>query len=148
MKTFLKFIAISLCIKLLFFVGGAFNTKVSEKPAIERFVNEFVINNPQINYPVKVDNISTLRGRELITKAGVYYVVEDMQMNVARESFTIPYESVGGMVKEQAQPAICKQFSEGREKLFKGYSEVGLIQRIVDVNEKLVAEVVFHISDC
>lgn len=148
-KFIVKMIAIILVVKIIFFFVGALSkNKTVEKPAIERFVNEFVINNPDFKYPMKVDDATNIRGRKLIKENGIYFVVEDLQMNVARETFEIPYQEVGEMVKKESLPHICKQFKEEREKLFKGYSQVGLIQKYVDVNNNFVAEMRFHISDC
>jgi len=145
----MKIFAIILAVKFVFFVGGIVNkNKAPEKPNIEKFVNEFVINNPQLKYPIRVDSVSTLMGRTLIKKDDIYFIVEELQMNVARETFTIRYQEVGEMLKKEALPKICKHFKEERESLFKGYSQVGLIQKFVDTNNKHVAEVQFHISDC
>jgi len=145
----MKIFAIILAVKFVFFVGGIVNkNKAPEKPNIEKFVNEFVINNPQLKYPIRVDSVSTLMGRTLIKKDDIYFIVEELQMNVARETFTIRYQEVGEMLKKEALPKICKHFKEERESLFKGYSQVGLIQKFVDANNKHVAEVQFHISDC
>lgn len=120
---------------------------VIEKPVIEKFVNEFVIHNSDFKYPLKLDDATTLRGRHLIEEDGIYFVVEDMQINVAREKLAIPYQELGPMMKKELLPLNCKQFKE-REKLFKGYSQVGLIQKIFDVNDKFISEVKFHISSC
>jgi len=148
-KSIMKIFAIILAVKFVFFVGGIVNkNKAPEKPNIEKFVNEFVINNPQLKYPIRVDSVSTLMGRTLIKKDDIYFIVEELQMNVARETFTIRYQEVGEMLKKEALPKICKHFKEERESLFKGYSQVGLIQKFVDANNKHVAEVQFHISDC
>ena len=152
MKTFKfigKMIAIILIIKILFFFGGIVSKdKAVEKPMIERFLNEFVINNPGVKYPIKVDDVTTFRSRKLVKENGIYFVVENMQMNVARETFTIPYQEVGDALKKELLPDICKLFKGERENLFKGYSQVGLIEKYVDINNKFVAEVKFHISNC
>ena len=145
-KFILKMIAIILVVKVFFFfVGTVSKNKTVEKPMIERFVN---INNSAFKYPMKVDDVTNIRGRKLIKENGIYFVVEDLQMNVARETFEIPYQEVGDMVKQESLARICKHFKEERENLFKGYSQVGLIQKYVDVNNNFVAEVRFHISDC
>lgn len=142
-------IAIIFVVKIIFFfVGNLSINKTVEKPMIERFVNEFVINNPAFKYPMKVDDVTNLRGRKLIKENDIYFVVEDLQINVAREALEIPYREVGDMFKKESFPHVCKHFKEERENLFKGYSQVGLIQEYVDVNNKFVAEVRFHISDC
>ena len=148
-KFIVKMIAIILVVKVIFFfVGTVSKNKIVEKPMIERFVNEFVINNANFKYPMKVDDVTNIRGRKLIKENGIYFVVEDLQMNVAREKFEIPYQEVGDMVKQESLARICKHLKEDRESLFKGYSQVGLIQKYVDVNNNFVAEVRFHISDC
>ena len=148
-KFIVKIIAAVLVVKVLFFLGGMVaKDKAVEKPMIERFLNEFVINNSEFKYPIKVDDVTTLRSRKLIKEGGIYFVVEDLQMNVARETFAIPYQEVGDLVKTEASPQICQDFKENRENLFKGYSQVGLIQKYVDINNNFVAEVKFHISSC
>ncbi|MEH6688666.1 MAG: hypothetical protein V7693_15570, partial [Halopseudomonas sabulinigri] len=108
-KFIVKMIAILLVVKSLFFLAGmASKDKTVEKPMIERFVNEFVINNSEFKYPIKVDDVTTLRSRKLIKEGGIYFVVEDLQMNVARETFAIPYQEVGDLVKTEASPQICQ----------------------------------------
>lgn len=144
-----KIIVIIIIVKVVFFLGAQIpKRKIVEKPAIERFLNEFVINNSQFKYPIKLDDVTTLINRKLIKEGGIYFVVEYLQMNVARETFTIPYQEVGELVKKQVSPQLCQDFKENHEKLFKGYSQVGLIQKYVDINNNFVAEIRFHISSC
>lgn len=71
-KFIVKMIAIFLVVKALFFLGSvASKEKTIEKPMIERFVNEFIINNSEFKYPIKVDDVTTLRSRKLIKEGGI-----------------------------------------------------------------------------
>ncbi|QBF84438.1 hypothetical protein EXU30_18525 [Shewanella maritima] len=148
-KSIVKMIVIIFIVKAMFFFGSVVSKdNTVKKPAIERFLNEFVINNQEVTYPVKVDSITSLRNRKLTKEDGIYFVVEDLQMNIARETFAVPYQDLEELLKQEASPEICQHFKTDRERLFKGYSQVGLVQKYVDVNNKFVAEIKFHISSC
>ena len=71
MKNILKIIVLVLAVKVVFFFMAPTVVANNKKPAIERFVNEFIINNPNVTYPVQVDALTTLTSRELVKKGQV-----------------------------------------------------------------------------
>ncbi|EPU5970965.1 hypothetical protein ACVX70_003161 [Vibrio alginolyticus] len=149
MKNILKIIVLVLAVKVVFFFMVPTVVANNKKPAIERFVNEFIINNPNVTYPVQVDALTTLTSRELVKKAQTLYVQENLSIRIAKSDLSItPADLKNQMSLELKRHYCSSNYVQEREHLFKGLSSVGIINRIHDQSDKLITEVIIDRSSC
>ena len=121
----------------------------NKKPAVERFVNEFIIHNPNVTYPVKIDALTTLTGRELVKKDQTLYVQENLSLRIAKSDLSItPTDLKNQMGLELKRHYCSSNYIQEREHLFKGLSNVGTINRIHDQDDKFITEVIIDRSSC
>ncbi|MFA0692121.1 hypothetical protein [Vibrio splendidus] len=149
MKNILKFIAIVLAVKAVFFIITPTVVANNKKPAIEKFVNEFIIHNPNVIYPVQVDAFTTLTSRELVKKGQTIYVQENLSLRIAKSDLSItPTDLKKQMSLELKRHYCSSNYVQEREHLFKGLSNVGTINRIHDQDDKFITEVIIDRSSC
>ncbi|EGR0521915.1 hypothetical protein FG081_17900 [Vibrio cholerae] len=148
MKNILKIIVLVLAVKIVFYFMAP-TVVASKKTAIERFVNEFVINNPNFTYPVQVDALTTLTSRELVKKGQTLYVQENLSIRIDKSDLSItPTDLKNQMSLELKRHYCSSNYVQEREHLFKGYSNVGIINRIHDQSDKFITEVIIDRSSC
>jgi hypothetical protein len=149
MKNILKIIVVVLAVKIVFFFMAPTVASSNKKPAVERFVNEFIIHNPNVTYPVKIDALTTLTGRELVKKDQTLYVQENLSLRIAKSDLSItPTDLKNQMGLELKRHYCSSNYIQEREHLFKGLSNVGTINRIHDQDDKFITEVIIDRSSC
>ena len=131
--------------------GAATDTYVEQNkpPVLEEFINEFVVNNVNFKYPIKLNDSMTLTNRELTKLQDKIFVVENLKVMVAKKDFVKSIEEFKKITYENVSADFCSQESiNEKEHLFIGLSDVGLLQRIVDLNDEFVMEVIYEKSLC
>lgn len=146
MKYILKIVAIIIVVKIIFFVISRFNfheeikeTQKTQSELIHSFLNEFVVNNKFITYPVKINDSMTLMSRSVLDDDKLVYIVENYMLT--NEVFLS--ESEMKNIEQELTLDIKRIYCtdeevKKREYLFTGYSSVGLIENIMDTNGKLL----------
>ena len=114
---------------------------------LRAFVDEFVVNNKNSRYPIKINEETYLTGRSIRDESDRMFVVEDYRI------ITPVAVTLGDILTaaEQTEKQVLQRFCgdlHGREQLFSGYSSVGIIQNITDSNGNLLFSVKVDRSQC
>lgn len=119
----------------------------TQKESLKRFLNEFIVHNPNTIYPMKVDDNITLTSQSIAEESGVLFVIQNLKLNSPKESLVLPIKEFKEILQHEIKSSFCSSI-ESKEYLFKGYSTVGLIQNIVDSNDRVIVQIKQDKSDC
>ena len=127
-------------------VGESYS-KNNQSTILKRFLNEFIIHNPNFVYPQKIDENTTVTNRYITEVNDVIFVVENIRIEIAKNNFAISIKEFENIIKNDIKVAFCSSLEE-KEYLFNNYSTVGLIQKFIDLNDEFITEISFSKSDC
>lgn len=111
------------------------------------FVNEFAVNNINYHYPIKINEEMYLINKSIIDEDRSMFVLENYRLNAPATASPIEIKAAEESTREQVRNIFCESLQE-RERLFTGYSSVGIIQKITDANGKLLFNIKIEKSQC
>ena len=98
--------------------GAATDTYVEQNkpPVLEEFINEFVVNNVNFKYPIKLNDSMTLTNRELTKLQDKIFVVENLKVMVAKKDFVKDYifPAIKSLMKMLVLTFVLKKVSMKR----------------------------------
>ena len=75
------------------------------------------------------------------------FFIENYRLNDPAKESPIEIKAAEESTREQVRNIFCESLQE-RERLFTGYSSVGIIQKITDANGKLLFNIKIEKSQC
>ncbi|MBH0039786.1 hypothetical protein [Pseudoalteromonas sp. SWN166] len=151
LKTLFLSILTIIVVKIVFGVIGnnsvgslATNNKTM---VLESFLNEFVINNENFTYPIQVDENTTLLSRELKKINDNLFIVENIKLKFDKSELQVSIGEFKELLINEVTPPFCSGLAD-KDNLFKGYSDVGLIEKIIDSNNEFIMEIKIDKSSC
>lgn len=156
MKYILKIVVIIIIVKIIFFAISKFNfheeikqTQKTQSELIHSFLNEFVINNKFITYPVKINDSLSLMSRSVLDDDKLFYVVENYILTSEVSLSKSEIKDIEQELTLDIKRIYCTDEEvKKREHLFTGYSSVGLIENIMDTNGKLLVSIKINRQAC
>lgn len=97
------------------------------------FVNEFAVNNVNFNYPIKINEETYLISRSIKDEGQSMFVVENYRIIAPVTANPSEIKAAGENTQQQVKSIFCASLQE-RDRLFIGYSSVGIIQNMTDSN--------------
>lgn len=114
---------------------------------LRKFLVEFVVNNENFHYPVKVSESTYLVSRSIMEKNSLLYVVENYEVVLPVSVADSEFVSLQRDFRKSAEISYCANLEE-REGLFKGYSSVGSIINMKDAHGNQLVSIELSRSDC
>ncbi len=114
---------------------------------LRKFVTEFAVNNENFNYPIKINEETYLISRTIKDEGQSMFVVENYRITAPITADSEEMEVAKKSMRQQVRNIFCGSLEE-RDRLFNGYSSVGIIQNISDSNNKKLFSVKVEKSQC
>ncbi|WP_341667565.1 hypothetical protein [Alcaligenes sp. SDU_A2] len=131
-------------------IGGSYaatSNKPSQHELLRRFVNEFIVNNANVHYPVQINEDTYLIDRSIKEEGRSMFVVENYRITAPVTANPNEIKQAKETTWRQVKDIFCTSLQE-RDRLFTGYSSVGIIQNIADSRGTLLFSVKVEKSQC
>lgn len=126
---------------------GGQDQESAQQESLRMFLNEFVVNNANFQYPIKIDERTYLTSRSLEDDGGATFVVENYKFTAPVSSSPTEIRHARNATEEHVIKLFCSKLQQ-KEMLFSGYSSVGLIQSFSDSNGKHLFKIKIDKSQC
>ena len=150
----LIFILVVIAAKAIWAFGGKYtatknieNLQPNQHDSLRDFVNEFAVNNINFHYPIKINEVTYLIGRSIENDGLSMFVVENYRIIAPVTTNLSEIKTAKENTREQVKSIFCASLQE-RDKLYSGYSSVGIIQNITDSNSKPLFSIRIDKSQC
>lgn len=144
------FILVLVAAKVIGNFGGKY-AATSEQPnqheLLRMFVDEFVVNNVNFTYPIKINEETYLISRSIKDEGQSIFVVENYRITAPIAANSGEIKVAEESIRQQVETIFCTSLQE-RDELFTGYSSVGIIQNIADSNGKELFSIKVEKSQC
>ncbi|MDD2609391.1 MAG: hypothetical protein PHX60_06790 [Giesbergeria sp.] len=144
------FILVLIAAKAIGNFGGKYaatSKQPSQHELLRMFVNEFAVNNVNFKYPMKINEETYLISRSIKDEGQSMFVVENYRIIAPVTASPGEIKAAEENTQQQVKSIFCASLQE-RDKLFTGYSSVGIIQNITDTNGKALFSVKVEKSQC
>ena len=146
----LIFILILIAAKVIGNLGGKYaatSKQPNQHESLSMFVNEFAVNNANFNYPIKINEETYLISRSIKDEGQSMFVVENYRIIAPVTANPSEIKAAGENTQQQVKGIFCASLQE-RDRLFTGYSSVGIIQNMTDSNGKALFSIKVEKSQC
>lgn len=123
------------------------NSQPNQHESLRAFVNEFAVNNLNFHYPIKINEETYLTSRSIADDGLSMFVVENYRIIAPVTTNLSEIKTAKENTREQVKSIFCASLQE-RDKLYSGYSSVGIIQNITDSNSKPLFSIRIDKSQC
>lgn len=123
------------------------NSQPNQHESLRAFVNEFAVNNLNFHYPIKINEETYLISRSIADDGLSMFVVENYRIIAPVTTNLSEIKTAKENTREQVKSIFCASLQE-RDKLYSGYSSVGIIQNITDSNSKPLFSIRIDKSQC
>lgn len=120
---------------------------VQKSDSLRWFLTEFIVNNPNFNCPIDVGNGVLLIRKAVEETGGSLSVAETYQLTVPVVRSDTEWKELKRSTRIEVVRIFCSGWRE-REDLFRGYGNVGLVQRLSDQEGKPLYEMTVSVADC
>lgn len=144
------FILVLIAAKTIGNFGGKYvatSRQPDQHELLRMFVNEFVVNNDNFNYPIKINEETYLTSRSIKYEGQSMFVVENYRIIAPVTANSSEIKAAKEDTHQQVKSIFCASLQE-RDRLFTGYSSVGIIQNMADSNDKSLFSVKVEKSQC
>ena len=144
------FILILIAAKVIGNFGGKYaatNKQPNQHELLRMFVNEFAVNNVNFNYPIKINEETYLISRSIKDEGQSMFVVENYRIIAPVTANPSEIKAAGENTQQQVKSIFCASLQE-RDRLFIGYSSVGIIQNMTDSNGTELFSIKVEKSQC
>tara|TARA_R110001592_G_scaffold204231_1_gene454284 strand:- start:1735 stop:2199 length:465 start_codon:yes stop_codon:yes gene_type:complete len=144
------FILVLIAAKVIGNLGGKYaatSNQPTQHELLRMFVNEFVVNNVNFNYPIKINEETYLTSRSIKDEGQSIFVVENYRITAPITANSGEIKVAEESTRQQVKTIFCTSLQE-RDRLFTGYSSVGIIQNIADSNGKELFSIKVEKSQC
>lgn len=148
------FILVIIAAKAIWNFGGKYtatknieNLQPNQHDSLRAFVNEFAVNNINFHYPIKINEETYLIGRSIADEGLSMFVVENYRIIAPVTTNLSEIKTAEKNTREQVRSIFCASLQE-RDRLYSGYSSVGIIQNITDSNSKPLFSIRIDKSQC
>ena len=152
-RSIVTLILLVLLVKGTVFVIVKYNQNKDERlkatdhnASLKEFLLANVVNTKGIQYPIQVTPHLLMTGRSILTEDENIYVVDHFKTdfrNAAQLKTTAAYNQMHSDLIE----AHCSSLQE-KELIWRGWSDVGNIQEIADINDEVVSVLRVTKADC
>ena len=153
LRSILILILLALLVKCTVFVIVKYNQNRDErltasdpKASMKEFLLANVINTKGVQYPVQITPQLLMTGRSILTEDGHIYVVDHLKTNI-ENAMQLNTPAIYNQMHSDLVTAHCSSLQE-KEKLWRGWSDVGTIQKISDANDKVISSLKAIKTDC
>lgn len=146
-------ILLALLVKGTVFVIEKYNQNKDErlraadpKASLKEFLQANIVNAKGIEYPVQVTPNLLLTGRSILTEGENIYVVDNFKVLTGNATqFNAP--AIYNKMRSDLINAHCSSLQK-KEQVWRGWSDVGILQKIADSHDKVISTLKVTKADC
>jgi hypothetical protein len=153
LRSIITLIILALLVKGIVFVIVKYNQNKDErvraadpKASLKDFLRVNVVNAKGVTYPVPVTQYLLLTGRGIQTEGETLYVVDNLKMLI-ENAMQLNTPAIYNKMRSDLVAAHCSSLQE-KEKLWRGWSDVGIMQKISDNHDVVILTLRVTKADC